>query len=39
MGKDFEITDRIKNYIENLSKELHPIQKDIIEYTRILLIK
>ena len=36
MGKDFEITDRIKNYIENLSKELHPIQKDIIEYNKTL---
>ena len=36
MGKDFEITDRIKKYIENLSKELHPIQKDIIEYNKTL---
>ena len=32
MGKDFAISDKIKNYIENLSKELHPVQKEIISY-------
>ena len=32
MGKDLEITDQIKSYIENLSKELHPVQKQIIAY-------
>jgi caffeoyl-CoA O-methyltransferase len=32
MGKDFEISDKIKTYIKNLSKELHPVQKEIIEY-------
>ena len=36
MGKDFEISDKIKNYIENLSKELHPIQKEIISYNETL---
>ena len=32
MGKDLEISDKLKKYIENLSKELHPVQKDIISY-------
>ena len=36
MGKDFEISDKIKNYIENLSKELHPVQKEIISYNETL---
>jgi len=36
MGKDLEINDKIKNYIENLSKELHPVQKEIIVYNETL---
>jgi predicted O-methyltransferase YrrM len=36
MGKDLEITDEIKNYIENLSKDLHPVQKEIIAYNKTL---
>ena len=36
MGKDFEISGKIKNYIENLSKELHPLQKEIIAYNETL---
>ena len=36
MGKDFEISEKIKKYIENLSKELHPVQKEIIEYNESL---
>ena len=36
MGKDFEISDKIKNYIKNLSKELHPVQKEIISYNETL---
>ena len=36
MGKDLEINKKVKNYIENLSKELHPVQKEIIEYNKIL---
>jgi|TARA_B110000116_G_scaffold166971_1_gene144338 caffeoyl-CoA O-methyltransferase len=32
MGKDLEISDKVNNYIENLSKELNPIQKEIIQY-------
>ena len=36
MGKDFEISDKIKNYIQNLSKELHPVQKEIIAYNESL---
>ena len=36
MGKDFEISNKIKNYIGNLSKELHPVQKEIIAYNETL---
>ena len=36
MGRDFEINDKIKNYIENSSKELHPVQKEIISYNETL---
>ena len=36
MGKDLEINHKIKNYIENLSKELHPVQKEIISYNETL---
>ena len=36
MGKDFQISDKIKNYIDNLSKELHPVQKEIIAYNETL---
>ena len=36
MGKDLEINDKIKNYIVNLSKELHPVQKEIIAYNETL---
>jgi len=36
MGKDLEISDKLKNYIENLSKELHPVQKEIIAYNETL---
>ena len=32
MGKDLGINDKVKSYIESLSKELHPVQKQIIEY-------
>ena len=36
MSKDLEISDKVKNYIENFSKELHPIQKEIIVYNETL---
>jgi len=36
MGKDLEISDKVKNYIKNLSKELHPVQKEIIAYNETL---
>ena len=36
MGKDVQISDKVKNYIENLSKELHPVQKEIIAYNKTL---
>jgi len=36
MGKDLEISDKVTNYIENLSKELHPVQKEIIAYNETL---
>ena len=32
MGKDLVINDKVKSYIESLSKELHPVQKQIIAY-------
>ena len=36
MSKDLEINDKVRNYIENLSKELHPVQKEIISYNESL---
>ena len=36
MGNDFQIDDKINKYINNLSKELHPIQKEIIAYNETL---
>jgi predicted O-methyltransferase YrrM len=36
MGKDFEISEKVKSYIYNLSKELHPVQKEIIAYNETL---
>ena len=36
MSKDFQINEKVKNYIKNLSKELHPIQKEIIAYNETL---
>jgi caffeoyl-CoA O-methyltransferase len=36
MGKDFGINDKLKKYIESLSKELHPVQKEIIAYNESL---
>ena len=36
MGKDFEISEKIKNYIEDFSQELHPVQKEIIAYNETL---
>jgi len=36
MSKDLEISEKIKTYIENLSKELHPVQKEIIAYNETL---
>ena len=36
MGKDLKISEKIKKYIENLSKELHPVQKEIIAYNETL---
>ena len=32
MSKDFQINEKVISYIENLSKELHPVQKEIISY-------
>ena len=32
MGKDLNINDKIQNYIKDLSKPLHPIQREIISY-------
>ena len=36
MGQNFEITKKLETYIENLSKSLHPIQKEIISYNESL---
>ena len=36
MSKDLEISNKVRNYIENLSKELHPVQKEIIIYNETL---
>ena len=36
MGQNIEITKKLETYIENLSKSLHPIQKEIISYNESL---
>ena len=36
MGQNLEITKKLETYIENLSKSLHPIQKEIISYNKSL---
>ena len=36
MGQNLEITKKLESYIENLSKSLHPIQKEIISYNESL---
>ena len=32
MGKDLEISDKVQNYIQDLSKSLHPVQTEIISH-------
>ena len=36
MGQNLEITKKLETYIENLSKSLHPIQKELISYNESL---
>ncbi len=36
MGKDLDINNKIQNYIKDLSKTLHPVQKEIILYNESL---
>jgi caffeoyl-CoA O-methyltransferase len=36
MGKDLDINIKIQNYIQDLSKELHPVQSEIIAYNESL---
>ena len=36
MGKDFEINNKVQNYIQDLSKALHPVQSEIISYNKSL---
>ena len=36
MGQNLEITNKLETYIENFSKALHPIQKEIISYNESL---
>ena len=36
MGKDLDINNKIQNYIQDLSKTLHPVQSEIISYNESL---
>jgi caffeoyl-CoA O-methyltransferase len=36
MGIDLKINDKLKSYINNLSKKIHPVQKEIINYNETL---
>ena len=36
MGKDLDINIKIQNYIQDLSKELHPVQSEIISFNETL---
>ena len=36
MGKDLNINSKIQNYIQDLSKKLHPVQSEIISYNESL---
>jgi predicted O-methyltransferase YrrM len=36
MGKDLDINFKIQNYIKDLSKKLHPVQREIISYNESL---
>ena len=36
MGKDLDINNKIQNYIQDLSKMLHPVQSEIISYNESL---
>jgi len=36
MGKDLELNEKTKNYIEDFSRKLHPVQKEIIAYNSTL---
>ena len=36
MGKDLEINNKIQNYIQDLSKGLHPVQREIISFNESL---
>ena len=36
MGKDLDINNKIQNYIQDLSKKLHPVQSEIISYNESL---
>ncbi len=36
MGKDLDINDKLQNYIQDLSKSLHPVQNEIISYNKTL---
>ena len=36
MGKDLLLSEKIKNYIEDFSQKLHPVQKEIISYNESL---
>ena len=38
MGKNLEITEKLEKYIEEYSHNLHPVQKEIIFTTKVLVI-
>jgi len=36
MGANLNITDNLKNYINDLGLNLHPVQQEIIDYNKTL---
>ena len=36
MGVNLDITEKLQNYINNFGLNLHPVQKEIIDYNKML---
>ena len=36
MGANLDITEKLQNYINNFGLNLHPVQKEIIDYNKML---